>query len=163
MRSCLTNLYFHSHSSLLREEVQGHHFYTRIVQRRSLLVGADFADMMGDSGAATFYRQQARAMESVIDKHWDDNRGYINEMLDVPYNVGRSGKNIASILAVIHGYNYLDGFYGPTSDKVLATALKIMQDFQDIFPINKMTNDRDTNLPMGPALGRYRGRKRVES
>jgi glucoamylase len=44
------------------EEVRGHHFYTRMVQRRALAEGAKLARRLNDGGAADWYTQQAAAL-----------------------------------------------------------------------------------------------------
>jgi glucoamylase len=133
----------------LWEEVSGHHFFTRMAQRQALIEGAQLAGQLGDGGAASYYQQQAEALETEIGRFWDPGRGYLVETLD--WNGGANYKNSgidsAVILGVIHGET-ADGFLSASSDKVLATVLKQEQAFQNAFPIN------GKGLP-GIAIGRY--------
>ena len=133
----------------LWEEVKGKHFYTKMVQRRSLIEGADLADRLGDIGARDWYRLQASQLENEIRKHWDDSRGYLvatlNPEAQRPFKP--SGLDVAVVLGVLHGYAS-DGFYGPTSDQVLKSAAKIRAAFQNVYGIN-------ANLNVGTAIGRY--------
>lgn len=139
----------------LWEEVRGKHFYTKIVQRRALLSGADLADQLGDFGAASWYRNQAAQLSGEIDWHWDDFHGYIVETLDRVG--GRSDKysNLDSgvILGVLHAAGS-DSFYGATNDRVLATASRLADTFKSIYGINWRDRDFD-NAKMGIAIGRY--------
>ncbi|KAJ3075042.1 glycoside hydrolase 15 protein [Quaeritorhiza haematococci] len=139
----------------LWEEIPAQHFFTRMVQRRALIEGAAFAKMLGDNGAANFYAQQSKELEKVIDSHWDNNRGYINEMLETPDYYKREGRNVATVLAVIHGYNF-DGFYAPTSDRVLASVEKLRQDFEREYRIAGAVRTDEKGLALGTPFGRYK-------
>lgn len=133
----------------LWEEVRGQHFYTRMVQRRALVEGADLAQRLGDSGAADYYRSQARALEKHIDNHWNGGLGYVQATLD-PEN-GNRGKDlnldVAVVLGALHG-DTGDGFYGVTSDRVFATAAKLAEAFRELYSINPREG-------LGVAIGRY--------
>ena len=139
----------------LWEEINAQHFFTRMVQRRALLEGADFAAKLGDKGAADFYRTQANQLTNVLEQHWDGNQRYIREMVATPNWYDRAGKNIATVLAVIHGYNG-DGFYSPVNDRVLSTVVKLREDFDEIYKVNQVMRDSE-DLPLGAAFGRYKG------
>ncbi|KAJ3085682.1 glycoside hydrolase 15 protein [Quaeritorhiza haematococci] len=139
----------------LWEEVKGQHFFTKMVQRRGLLEGAAFAESMGDPGAAGFYREQAKALESAIDLHWNAQGNFIREIIDFDPNTHtRDGRNVGTVLAVIHGYNN-DGFYSPTNERVLASAERLRQDFEAEYNIAKTKVD-DAGLPIGTPYGRYK-------
>eukprot|EP00041_Stephanoeca_diplocostata_P012428 m.208078 g.208078 ORF g.208078 m.208078 type:complete len:464 (-) comp18957_c1_seq2:2071-3462(-) len=51
----------------LWEEIEGFHFFTRAVQHRALTEGAAFARVLGDTGAAAYYTQQAAALLETLD------------------------------------------------------------------------------------------------
>ncbi|KAJ3078190.1 glycoside hydrolase 15 protein [Quaeritorhiza haematococci] len=144
----------------LWEEIPAQHFFTRMVQRRALLEGAAFARTMEDPHAATWYESQARLLEAKINEHWSSYDGFIREMIDTPFWYSRRAPNIATVLAVIHGYNH-DGYYSPINEQVLATVDQLRQDFEDTYPIAKIKVDPATvntgkPLVLGTPFGRYR-------
>ncbi len=138
------------------EEVSGAHFYTRMVQRRALLDGAQLASLMGDGGAAAFYRHEAHVIELSLHKFWDKKLGYIRVTLtDGPYakdNSGldnkHSGLDIAVILGLLHGSRN-DGFMRFNDPRVLATLERIETTFAKQYSINQRPD-----FP-GVAIGRY--------
>ena len=143
----------------LWEEVRGHHFYTRLVQRRALLDGAVIADRMGDFRAADFYRLQAHALEAELLRHWSAVSGYLLETLD--RDGGNSTKvsnlDVGVILGVLHADGSPlsgDGFFSSTDDRVLATAAKLGAVFGALYPINQIQLDHDQQV-LAPAIGRY--------
>lgn len=149
-----TDLEFVSHhwkeaSFDLWEEVLGDHFYTRMVQRRALLDGAELARMLGDHGAADWYEKQGLALEESLFSFWDKNRKILVTTLN--QSGGLQGKtsdlDVAVILGVLHGYRG-DGFLSPTDDRVLATAATLESAFKTLYSINGQSN-------LGTAIGRY--------
>jgi glucoamylase len=138
----------------LWEEVKGQHFYTRLVQRKALLDGAELADLLGDHLASDFYRAQVPLLDVEIEKHWDKEKGYIVATLDGEgsvYEKKKSNLDIAIILAVLHTDS---DFYSPTHEKVLATAMSLIKSFDAAYEINRNRFDGDQKL-MAAALGRY--------
>ncbi len=133
----------------LWEEVLGDHFYTRMVQRRALLDGAELARILGDQGAADWYKKQALAIEKSLLSFWDENRKIFVTTLNP--SGGLQGKeshlDVAIILGILHGYRD-DGFLSPTDDRVLATARALELAFESLYPINGQSN-------LGTAIGRY--------
>ncbi|KAI9184390.1 hypothetical protein H9P43_003443 [Blastocladiella emersonii ATCC 22665] len=137
----------------LWEEVQGQHFYTTLVQRRSLLTGAAFARFFNDTGAADWYQQQATPLAPVLAGFWDGARKYIGATRDRTGGLDYKASNldIAVVLGALHAHgDATDGFYAPDADQVLATLLALKDAHRAAFPIN--TRYR-ADLP--PALGRY--------
>jgi glucoamylase len=135
----------------LWEEIKGQHFYTRMVQRRSMVVGARLARRLGDGGAAAFYEQQAAELARAILWHWDDRMGYFRATLDRTDGIDykHSGLDSAVILGVLHGYAD-DGFLAPTDPRVLATARAIDASFGATYDIN-----RQGRPGLATAIGRY--------
>ncbi len=133
----------------LWEDTKGMHFYARMVQRRSLVDGAELADLLGDSKAAVWYRSQAQALESEILKHWDAARGYFVETLNWSGGNSKkaSGLDVAVILGVLHG-STPDSFLSPGSDRIVATAERLREVFQELYPVNRIPG-------LGTAIGRY--------
>jgi glucoamylase len=138
----------------LWEEASGHHFYTRMAQRRALIEGAKLANRLGDPKAGDWYSAQATALEAEIQKHWDATRGIIIAMrdLDAGINYKSSGLDAAVILGALHAGG--DDFFGPTNDMVLATASSLMATFNKIYDINNTKTD-PADGALGVAIGRY--------
>jgi glucoamylase len=135
----------------LWEEEESAHFYTRLVQRRALVMGANFATMLGDSATSNTLSSAATQLTATLDQFWSPNR----KLILYEYGPVLAGKNsfidIAVILGVIHGYAG-DGVYSYTNDRVLASALKISTSFLDVYPIAKTIKD-STGLSLGIPIG----------
>lgn len=139
----------------LWEEVQGTHFFTLMVQYRSLIDGAKFATSMDDSGAATYYNQQAAAIKSKLQTFWDSTKGYIQAYQGVS---GRSGLDCSVMLGTLKGWDTTDKsaavdatVFGPASDKVLATHKKYVDSFRSLYAINN-----NAAAPNAVGTGRYK-------
>jgi glucoamylase len=139
----------------LWEEVLGHHFYTRLVQRRALVEGAKFADEMGDPGAAAYYRSEARKLEAAIALHWDAQNKFVMNTLGYTGGIHYKYSNldISVILAAFHARGD-DGYYAPEDDRILATAARLEKQFSKMYRVNQRALDHD-GLSMAPAIGRY--------
>ena len=144
------------------EEVRGAHFYTRLVQRRALVEGAALAERLGDSGAAQWYRTQAKQLEPTIDRHWDEGRKIIQVTLDrdAGLDYKSSGLDVAVLLGVLHGlplsgaHGVKDAYFSVTDDRVLATSEKLAESFRKLYSINGRGRDFD-NQPLAIGIGRY--------
>lgn len=132
----------------LWEEIKGHHLYTRMVQRRALIDGANLALRLGDDGAASWYLKQAKALEPEILRHWNPKLGVLVPTLDRDGGIGykNSGLDASVILTAMHG-DAGDGFLDVTDDRMLASWLRLRETFRALYPINAT----------GPAvaIGRY--------
>lgn len=139
----------------LWEEINGQHFYTRMVQRRSLILGARLARELGDVGAADWYLRQVAPLEIEIRKHWNPARGYVLATLDRVGGIDNkhSQLDVAVVLGALHG-GMNDGFFDTSSVEVHATAEKLRARFGALYAVNK--NERDfAGEPMNPGIGRY--------
>jgi len=139
------------------EEVRGHHFFTQHLERRALLEGAALARKLGDTGAASFYREQARLLEPGLRRYWQPGQAYITATLDADPAPSplRSGLDSAVIIATLGGYCMDDGLheehlYPVNHEGVLQTTLALERLFADTYPINA----RSRLIP-GVAIGRY--------
>lgn len=134
----------------LWEEVKGDHFYTRMVQRRAMIEGAELASTLGDAGAANWYASQAKEIENTIADFWDAQRGYFvatrNQVEGLSYK--SSGLDTAVILGLLHG-SVDDGFLPFTDRRVQATLNQLTHVFAQTYTIN-----RRSQIP-GVAVGRY--------
>jgi glucoamylase len=138
------------------EEIRGHHFFTRLIQRRALIEGGKLADRLSDGGAATSYKKQAKDMETELARHWDDAKSYLVATLDrddgIDYKA--SGLDTAVLLAVLYCHMPGDAFFSPTDDRVLATAERLVAKFKEIYPLNSAKTATGDPVP-GVAMGRY--------
>jgi glucoamylase len=138
----------------LWEEVKGTHFFTRMVQRRALVDGANLAEVLGDTQAANYYHSQVSAMESQIEQHWDSSKGSIVETINQLSGIPKaSGLDSAIVLGALHGATD-DRFMSVTDDRVFVTAEKMRQAFATLYPINQRLTDWN-GQPMGTSIGRY--------
>jgi len=135
------------------EEEPSDHFYTRLVQRRALVMGADFATKMGDSAFASTLSAQASALSTTLSQFWDPRRDLILYEYGPVLRGKGSYKDVAVVLGVLHGYAN-DGVYSYTNDEVLASAYQIATSFIDVFPIANVTEDASGQV-LGIPVGRY--------
>ena len=138
----------------LWEETWGHHFYTRMVQRRALLDGARLADHRDDGDAAKFYRQQATELETAIAEHWDSGKGYIVATKEAAGSDKVSQLDAAVVLAALHARSKEDSFFGPSDDGILATAKRLSDEFRKLYPINGFRATPEERA-LQPGIGRY--------
>ncbi|KEQ62318.1 glucoamylase precursor [Aureobasidium melanogenum CBS 110374] len=137
----------------LWEEEESTHFYTRLVQRRALVMGAKFATMLGDGATSDTLSSAAIQLTATLDQFWSPNRKLILYEYGPVLHGKSSFIDIAVILGVIHGYAG-DDVYSYTNDRVLASALKISTSFLDVYPIANVTK-ASNGLPLGIPIGRY--------
>jgi glucoamylase len=137
----------------LWEEEQSDHFYTRLVQRRALVMGAEFAIKLGDNKTSVTLSSAADELTETLEQFWDPNRNLILYEYGPVLAGKNSYKDISVILGVIHGYAG-DGVYSYTNDRMLASALSISTSFLDVYSIASVTKDA-AGLPLGIPIGRY--------
>jgi len=144
----------------LWEEVRGHHFYTRFVQRKALIDGARLADLLGDGTNADIYRKGAAALDIEIKKHLPSDAKYILATLDeAPNKKGKIGNlDVAAILAVLYNdaTEESETLLGIDHEMVLATAATLIRQFKKEYKINSIEYDH-FGEKMQVALGRYLG------
>ncbi|KAJ3304174.1 hypothetical protein HDV03_003024 [Kappamyces sp. JEL0829] len=129
------------------QEVEGHHFYTRMVQYAALKVGAAIATCFQDPAAADYYLSVAQLLEQEMAMFWDASRQFIWATVDPSDDHGKaSGLDAAVLLACLHTQDFPHPAFGCGSDAVLLTVVKLVSAFQLEFPINWLSNN--------PLLGR---------
>lgn len=131
----------------LWEEVQSSDFFwNRITMRKAMLMGADFAKVMGDDAKAATYADTAAAIDAVLyDTHY--NGKYIFEETN-------REKDGATIVGLNDGYHAGDANFGPTSIEVANTVAQYNLAFCAEYSIN--SEDTAKGLP-GILYGRYPG------
>jgi len=139
------------------EEVRGHHFFTRLLQRKALRQGAALAARLGDAGAADFYLEQAGALGEELRRHWDPRRGYLVATVDREGDGPdrRSGLDSSVIVAALGGYTLdedlaIEDLYPMDHEQLLATMVALERVFGELYPIN----DPSRHVA-GIAIGRY--------
>jgi glucoamylase len=122
-----------------------------MVQRRALLDGADLAERLNEPGAADWYRQQAAFIGAELEGHWDREAGCIRTSVNHEGGIDykSSGLDTAVILGVLHG-EVPGRSFSVIDDYVLATALRIRDEFDGLFGVNSDHPGRP-----GVAIGRY--------
>lgn len=133
----------------LWEEVKGAHFFTLLVQRKALLLGAEVATRSEDLASAFYYRTEAAKIATKLNSFWDGKKGYIraSQGLGSANNGKTSSLDTAVLLGAIAGET-TDDFFAAYDDRILATLNKLERTFAPIYSINN-------NSSFGIALGRY--------
>lgn len=133
----------------LWEEVKAKHFYTKMVQRKALILGAQLARRMDDPYAADWYETQVWKLEASILEHL--NQGTDGILASLNWTEGLNSKHsnldVAVLLGVLHGHQ--GRFLSYSHPKVERTFNILESTFADLYPINK----KFQQLP--PAIGRY--------
>ncbi|PNS19171.1 Glucoamylase [Sphaceloma murrayae] len=137
----------------LWEEVVSAHFYTRMVQRKALLQGADFANKMGDSATSQILASAGAALSETLTQFWNPGRQLILYEYGPVLREKASYKDIAVALGVIHGY-IGDDVFGYTNDQILSSLLQISTSFIPIYSIANTTTDQNGQI-LGIPIGRY--------
>lgn len=139
-----------NHDFDLWEEIMGHHFFTRLAQRRALLEGAELARRLGDGGAASWYELQARALESALTFHWSEKDGFFKATLNRVGGIDYKGGMDSSVfIGLINTERANDNFMSVLDDRFMKTAYTMDNAFRNLYEINR-------NHPhLGTAIGRY--------
>lgn len=137
----------------LWEEEESDHFYTRMVQRRALVMGSSFAIKMGDNATSATLSSAATALTATLSQFWDPNRQLLLYEYGPVLNGKSSYKDVAVVLGIIHGYAG-DGVYSYINDEVLVSAFQIATSFLSVYPIANTTTDA-SGLTLGIPVGRY--------
>ncbi|KAK6532540.1 glycoside hydrolase 15 protein, variant 2 [Arthrobotrys megalospora] len=137
----------------LWEEVNSQHFYNRIIHRRALVLGSQFAKKLGYNDDAARYSAVATQVLESAKGFWDSQRNLVLYSYGPVMRDKSSYKDISVVLSVLHGYND-DGVFSATNDQILASAYHIATSFLDIYPIAKIRKDGSGN-PLGMPIGRY--------
>ncbi|OZJ04083.1 hypothetical protein BZG36_03383 [Bifiguratus adelaidae] len=137
----------------LWEEEESDHFYTRMVQRRALIMGSQFAQQLGYSSVSQTVSSAANSLSQTISQLRDPVRNLILYEYGPVLHGKTSFKDAAVLLDVLHGYTN-DNVYSYTSDEALASAFELATSFIGIYPIAGTTVD-SSGLPLGIPIGRY--------
>lgn len=157
----------------LWEEINEHHFYTRMVQYKALRSGAALATRLGDRESAKKYEDSAQLLAKALEDHAKNNDGILRPSFPQDPQKPQTAKpeklvsqyDLAVTLALLHGE-------APgTFDIAHPRALTSMRKLRDAFVTNIIPNaqgrpgdpmpsaypiNQDPAIP-GIAIGRYPG------
>jgi len=138
----------------LWEEVNSDHFFTRFVQRKALLNGAEFASQyLKDYSTYKTLTETADSLTKILYDFIYPLRHLILTCYG-PVQKGKSSyKDLSVILAINHAY-LGDGVFAPTDDYVVRTVYEVATSFIDVYSLSNTTHDSD-GLPLAPPTGRY--------
>jgi len=139
----------------LWEEVKGAHFYTQMVQRKALVLGAAFALSQGDAGAADHYAQEADKIKASLETFWNETNALIEATHAQTEGIGYKDSQMDSavILAALHGA-LDDGFFTPWDSRVLVSLSALSETFATLYPVNRVLKNQRGEV-LAPAIGRY--------
>lgn len=123
--------------------------------------GSILAQRLNDSGAASFYAQQAFHIADKLETFWINadgkhagaDGGYITATLDAHKRFGRTGLDSAVLLAVIKAGGD-QGDWSVGGDRVLATVERYLESFRGLYKINGKSQEEWKGAV---AVGRYAG------
>lgn len=138
----------------LWEEVNTENFYTRMVQRRALILGAKFAADMDDSATASTLSAAADAISASMSIFWDEGRQVLLYEYGPVLLSKTSYLDAAVPLGIIHGYAG-DGVLSYTNDQVQSTIVRFVTSFIEVYAIANHTQHDSAGLTLGIPIGRY--------
>ena len=134
----------------LWEEIYGDHFYTRMVQRKALRLGAELAKSWDDYRLSATYLEESKILEYMIRQHWKKESRMILPTLHrrggIDYK--NSQIDVAVLLAALHG-GMGDGFFDLKDHRIQRAVAQIEMAFEKDYTLNQ-----NQDLP-ALAIGRY--------
>lgn len=138
-----------SHFDLWEEVNDVDHFFTKMVQRKALMLGADYLRLMGNQTFADTCLNVSRQLSDSINRHWNDVRGYYSETIYQQHNKG-GGMDSAILLGVLLGeVGENDDAFSVSNDRVISSVFYLRNAFAVLYSINLDHPDAP------PLLGRY--------
>lgn len=124
------------------------HFFTKIVQRKSLLEGSQFFKQLNNKKLADQYKQTANIITKSLERHWNEGRGYYVETIKHQHLKG-GGMDSSILLGLIYGeVNDLNDPFALDNDKVISSIYFIRDGFKHLYKIN-------IGHARHPLIGRY--------
>lgn len=138
----------------LWEEVNSDHFFTKFVQRRALIQGAEFAsEYLKDFSTYKTLTEAANELNDTLSTFVYPLRNIILNTYGPVQRGKASYKDLSVILAINHAY-LGDGVFAPTDDYVVRTVYEVATSFIDVYNLSQTTHDQ-SGLPLAPPTGRY--------
>lgn len=129
------------------EEVQGDHFYTRLVQKSALMAGSLLARRLGDVAASAWYESRAHMIQPEL--FWDQSKGVFVPSLNVKGETKNKSSGLDSqvVLAILHAGS--QSGISVADARVMDTVRTLKDRFASLYSINRIPG------AAGVAIGRY--------
>lgn len=135
----------------LWEEVRGAHFFTRMAQRKALLLGSKLARKLADPFAADWYYQQGLNVEQSLDDFYYGEKKYVLSTIDRDGGIDyKSGLDSSVILAALY-FGDVSSSWKIDSPAILKTIVALEHIFTHAYTINE-----DPLTELAPGIGRYK-------
>ncbi|EKD71191.1 MAG: Glucoamylase GlaM [uncultured bacterium] len=133
----------------LWEEVNDQdHFFTKMVQRKALIIGTTLLQKLGDNRRAHFYLSNATQLTTSMQTHWNVSRGYLSETINQQFYKG-GGLDSSILLGVLYGnLNDPSDPFAITNEQVMSSIFYLRNAFSGLYRINIINH----HLPL---IGRY--------
>lgn len=132
------------------EEVYGDHFFTRLIQAQALNIGSQLAEKLNDPGAAHWYKTQSLLIKDSLKEFWNAKAMQIDATKNYLNNHDKeSNLDTAALLAITSVGCSCNQDFGISDPRTIATAQKLKDVFEKLYPINL------TYPKLGTAIGRY--------
>lgn len=139
----------------LWEEIQGQHFYTRMVQAHALKLASKVAEIANDKAAKQWYEEQAILLEKSLFEHVNNEKIILSTVKRVGGLGGKKSLLDSSvILAVLHTDNE-SGVLGMQSEEILKTFIVLDDTFKKLYAVNQQRFTNGFQPALGTAIGRY--------
>ncbi len=123
------------------------HFYAKMVQRKSLILGALEMARYNDTVRVRLYDARAQSIEQSLAAHWQPDLGYYTETTHHLSEKG-GGLDVSVLLGALHG-TLSDTDKWLADEKMQSTVAALRAAFSGIYPINQGHIDGTT------LIGRY--------
>jgi len=125
------------------------HFFTKMVQRKSLIDGAELFTALNVGLRVPAWRYTAEELASSLDKHWNASRGYLTETVNQQSYKG-GGLDSSIILGVLYGNtNNPQQAFSVIDERVMSTVYFLRNSFAGLYKLNI------AHPALPPLMGRY--------
>ncbi len=136
------------HSYDLWEEINGTHFFTRVIQLEALKEASLFAAEWNDPEASNWYALQAELMRKDFSRFITQNRNYISATIEAQHTHKKLELDASVLIAANLGF-MSEEFFLNHKEFFMNTAVELENFFKDEYAINRDFPERAT------AIGRY--------
>lgn len=121
----------------LWEEINGHHYYTLMVQKKALQLGAKLAMLMGDNGAVSYYSYIVANIDSFIKSKFYKNNRIISSIGITNKQINYREHDMSVLLSFLH-----------TNTEYNAELINTICDMIEIFRKEYIINNVSNNILM---------------
>ena len=131
----VSNNWRNGNFDLWEEVYDTDHFFTKMVQRKALKMGATFLWRFGDEYRPQSYRAAANELTRSLEKHWNEGRGYFSETIYQQANKG-GGLDSSILLGVLAGDLNNDETISLTDSRIMSSVFYLRNSFAGLYRIN---------------------------